>query len=102
MTPILGETENGVKTIRRTLGVLPEAVIYDVDLTMSLPPRAAAASGMNAIAHAVKALCARDGSPLASLIAEAGIAAMGRSLTRIADDPGDEDARSDALYGAWP
>src|SRR5205807_7583658 len=55
-TPILGETEGGRKTTQRTLKVLPETVIYDVDLTLGLPARLSVVSGLNAIAHAVEAL----------------------------------------------
>src|SRR6266849_11003877 len=36
-TPILGQTEGGLKTTQRTLKVLPETIVYDVDLTLSLP-----------------------------------------------------------------
>ena len=36
MTPIIGQTEDGVKTTQKTLKVLPETVIYDVDQTLSL------------------------------------------------------------------
>jgi alcohol dehydrogenase YqhD (iron-dependent ADH family) len=56
MTPILGETSGGVKTTQRSLKVLPEVVIYDVDLTVGLPRAVSATSGINAIAHAVEAL----------------------------------------------
>ena len=52
MTPILGETENGVKTTRRDKGILPTTVIYDVELTLSLPVGLSGTSGVNAIAHA--------------------------------------------------
>src|SRR5215210_5067428 len=45
MTPVLGESKDGVKTTQRTLRVLPEVVIYDVDLTMTLPPALSATSG---------------------------------------------------------
>jgi maleylacetate reductase len=100
-TPILGETRDGVKTTQRTLKVLPEVVIYDVDLTMGLPPAIAATSGMNAIAHAVEALYAKDRNPVVSLMAEEGIAAFARSLPKIVENPQDREARSDALYGAW-
>jgi maleylacetate reductase len=101
MTPILGETKGGTKTTQRTLKVLPEIVIYDVDLTLGLPPHVAAASGMNAMAHAVEALYARDRNPVVSLMAEEGLAALARALPRIVDDPLDRTARADALYGAW-
>lgn len=101
MTPVIGQTENGVKTTRRTRKVLPETVMYDVSLTLSLPPALAATSGMNAIAHAVEALYAEDRNPIISLMAEEAIRALAGALPRIASDPGDENARPDALYGAW-
>ena len=69
-TPILGETAAGQKTTQRTLKVLPEVIIYDVDLTLTLPAALTATSGMNAIAHAVEALYARDANPVISLLAE--------------------------------
>jgi maleylacetate reductase len=101
MTPILGETREGVKTTQRTLKVLPEVVIYDVDLTLLLPPSTSATSGMNAIAHAVEALYAKDRNPMISMMAEEGVSALARALPRISLDPQEQEARSDALYGAW-
>ncbi|KKK12426.1 hypothetical protein AOCH_003148, partial [Aspergillus ochraceoroseus] len=52
MTPILGETADGVKKTRSDPTILPGTVIYDVELTMSLPAATSATSGINAIAHA--------------------------------------------------
>lgn len=52
MTPILGETQDGEKTTRSDPKILPTTVIYDVDLTITLPASISAASGVNAIAHA--------------------------------------------------
>jgi maleylacetate reductase len=101
MTPILGETTGGVKTTQRSPKVLPEVVIYDVNLTMGLPPSIAATSAINAIAHAAEALYARDRNPVISLMAQEGIAALAGALPRIGEDPLDREARSDALYGAW-
>lgn len=101
MTPILGETRGGIKTTRRSHDLVPDTVIYDVDLTIELPPTLSASSGMNAIAHAVEALYAPDANPVISLMAEEGIAALGRALPRITLAPSDRAARQDALYGAW-
>jgi alcohol dehydrogenase class IV len=101
MTPILGETRDGLKTTVRSNDVLPETVIYDVDLTLSLPVGLAATSGINAIAHAVEALYARDCNPVTSLMAEEGIRALARALPAIAVKSDDRDARTQALYGAW-
>ena len=76
-------------------------IIYDVELTYGLPPGLSLVSGINAIAHAVEALYAREANPVISNLAEQGIAALGRALPRIVSDPADRDARSDALFGAW-
>ena len=54
MTPILGETQDGKKTTRSDQKILPGTVIYDVDLTMTLPASMSATSGINAVAHAGK------------------------------------------------
>jgi maleylacetate reductase len=101
MTPILGETDGGQKTTRSSPDILPETVIYDVELTLGLPVALSGTSGINAIAHAVEALYARDANPITSLIAEQAIAALARALPAIAADPGDRTARTRALYGAW-
>lgn len=101
MTPILGETQNGRKTTIRSLDVLPEAVIYDVDLTVSLPPGLSATSGINAIAHGVEALYAKDRNPVISLMAEDGIRTLSSALPILVHEPANMEARTNALYGAW-
>lgn len=100
-TPIIGQTENGVKITERTLKVLPEVIIYDVDLTLTMPVALSVTSGMNAIAHAAEGLYAQDGNPVIELIAEDGLRALASALPRLHVDAYDKQARSDALYGAW-
>lgn len=101
VTPIIGETRDGQKHTQRTLEVLPEVVIYDVELTLSLPVALSVASGFNAIAHAVEALYAANANPVTSLMAEEGIAALAESLPRIVQSPQSVEARCLAQYGAW-
>lgn len=102
MTAILGQTENGCKFTQTSPKVLPETVIYDVDLTLTLPREMSVTSGMNAIAHAVEAMYAENANPLLSILAEEGIRALSGALVKIADGATDDpEARSDALYGAW-
>ena len=66
--------------------MLPEVVIYDVDLTLTLPPALSATSGLNAIAHAMEALYARDGNPIVAMMAEEGVRAFAPALPRIVVD----------------
>ena len=101
MTPIYGLTEGGVKKTGRDPRVLPRTVIYDVNLTLSLPPALSATSGMNAIAHAVEALYAQDSNPIMSLLAQEGIRALAQGLPGVVKAPQDLEARSQCLYGAW-
>jgi len=100
-TPIIGETAGGRKTTQRTLKVLPEVILYDIELTLTLPVGLTVTSALNAIAHAVEARYARDRNPIISLLALDSIRALAGALPRIVEDPRNRDARSDALYGAW-
>ena len=100
-TPILGQTEGGRKTTQRALEVLPETIIYDVDLTLTLPVGISVTSGVNAIAHAVEALYARDANPIITSLAAQGIRSLMRALPGIVRNPQDANARSDALFGAY-
>ena len=101
MTPILGETAEGRKTTRSDKKILPGTVIYDVEFTMSLPPELSATSGVNAIAHAVEALYAKNTNPVINLLALDGISALAESLPIIVNDSQNHDARLRAQYGAW-
>ncbi|MFM8467994.1 MAG: maleylacetate reductase [Oxalobacteraceae bacterium] len=101
MTPIWGMTEQGVKKTGRDPRVLPRTVIYDPELTLSLPVSLSVTSGMNAIAHAAEGLYAQDSNPVMDLMAEEGIRALAEALPKIKSDAADLSARSSALYGAW-
>ena len=101
MTPIYGLTEAGLKKTGKDARVLPRTVIYDPELSRSLPVGLSVTSAINAIAHAAEGLYAQDSNPVMDLMAEEGIAAIARALPAIRRSPGDLEARSDALYGAW-
>ncbi len=101
VTPILGQTEDGVKTTVRDPRILPEVVIYDPALTLGLPVAMSVTSGLNAMAHAVEALYAKDRNPIASLQAVEGVRALHEALPRIVQRPDDLVARGQALMGSW-
>jgi maleylacetate reductase len=101
MTPIYGLTEDGVKKTGRDRRVLPRAVLYDPELTVSLPPNISGPSGINALAHCVEALYAEDANPVITLMAAEGIRVLSRSLPIVVQEPANLDARTDALYGSW-
>lgn len=101
MTAILGETADGLKVTRTDPRILPEVVLYDVELTLTLPVGLSATSGVNAMAHAVEALYAKESNPVITLMAKEGIRSFFEALPAIARNPFDIEARSSAFYGAW-
>ena len=101
MTPIWGVTTDARKTTGTDLAVLPRAVVYDPELTLTYPARPSAASGMNAVAHCVEALWAPGANPVTDAVALEGIALLAAGLRRVVADPADAEARAGALRGAW-
>jgi alcohol dehydrogenase class IV len=101
MTNIYGITENGIKKTGRDDKVLPKTVIYDVNFTLTLPPKISGPSGMNAMAHCVEALYAQDSNPIVVLMAAEGIRALAGALPLVVKEPTNVEARSQAQYGAW-
>ena len=95
----IGQADNRITG--RDRAALPATAIYDPELTLELPARVSAASGMNGMAHAVESLYGIDTNPVVQTMAEEAVRRLGSSLPRIVQNTQDLDARTDALYGAW-
>ncbi len=100
-TPILGQTEGGVKTTLTDAKVLPEVILYDPELVVSLPSAMTVTSGLNAIAHAAEALYAKDRTEPTSQLAIEGMKAFAQSLPILVNTPDDLPAREASLQGAY-
>ncbi|MDX3246719.1 maleylacetate reductase and hydroxyquinol 1,2-dioxygenase domain-containing protein [Streptomyces sp. ME18-1-4] len=100
-TPVLGETVDGRKVTRSSPAILPETVVYDVELTLGLPVPMSVTSGVNALAHAVEALYSPDATPVTDAMALEAVAAIARALPALHDDPSDLQARAELLQAAW-
>jgi alcohol dehydrogenase class IV len=101
MTPVWGMTEAQRKTTGRSRDVLPAVVIYDPELTVTLPAAVTGPSAMNAIAHCVEALYVPAANPVTSLLATEGIRALAQGAPAAVAAPNDIDARTLTLYGAY-
>lgn len=100
MTSIWGVTDGEVKRTGRDRDVAPRLVVYDPNLTRSLPVAVSAASGMNAIAHAVEAMYAPEVGPIATAAADEALRSLTRALPRVVARPDNLEARALALRGA--
>jgi maleylacetate reductase len=101
MTDILGETADGAKTTRRDPAIRPEVVVYDVDLTLTLPVALTVTSALNAIAHAMEGFYAPDRNPVTEALSREAMVAFHDALPVLARHPTDSEARAKALYAAW-
>lgn len=100
-TNVWGLTEDARKTTGSDDRVLPATVIYDSDLTLSLPVELSVASGLNGMAHCIDSLWAPRADPINAALAAEGIRALAEGLPKIVDDPQGTDGRDQALYGAY-
>ena len=80
--------------------MMPGVVISDPELTVGLPPKITAATGMDAFAHCFEAFCAPGFHPMADGIALEGLRLIQTYLPRAYDDGSDIEARSRMLAAA--
>ena len=88
---------NSVKKIIFHPKILPSIVILDPLLTIDLPPRLTAATGMDALAHNLEAFCAPGFHPMADGIALEGIKLIKTSLLKAFKDGKNIEARQNLL-----
>ena len=92
--------ETGVKKIIFHPKFMPTVVILDPLLTIDLPPRITAATGMDALAHNLEAFCAPGFHPMADGIALEGMRLIKNSLSLAVKDGQNIKARSEMLAAA--
>ena len=85
--------------------LLPKAAICDPDLTLGLPSRLTAATGMDAIAHCMETFMSAAFNPPADGIALDGLARGWTYIERATNNGSDREARfnlmSASMQGAW-
>ena len=96
---ILNE-ETGVKNIIFHPKFLPSIVILDPTLTIGLPPKMTAATGMDALAHNLEAYCAPGYHPMADGIALEGMRLINDWLLEAVNNGSNIEARQNMLTAA--
>jgi len=96
---ILNE-ETGVKNIIFHPKFLPSIVILDPKLTIGLPPKITAATGMDALAHCLEAYCAAGFHPMADGIALEGMRMINQWLLTAVKEGSNIEARMNMLTAA--
>ena len=101
MTGFCGITIDGMKRMHTSLRMLARTVIYDPELTLTLPDEEGAASAMNALAHCIDGVYVPSISPMIALTAAEGSRAIIEGLRKVAANPQDLSARSELMYGSY-
>jgi len=105
MTPVYGITHrladgSSRKITVRDPKITPRAVIYDPEITLTLPPNQTAGTGMNALAHCFEAVYSVTKNPLSTAAALVGLRAIHRALPLCLQNGANLDARTELLMGA--
>lgn len=97
---ILTDSRSRVKKIIFHPGMMPKAAICDPELTVGMPGRITAGTGMDALAHCVEAYCTPVYHPLCQGIALEGMRLVREFLPRAHADGGDLEARAHMMSAA--
>ena len=82
--------------------ILPDVAVLDPELTLGLPAHVTAATGIDAMVHAIEAYASANpnNNPVSRALAVEALCLMGRVLQRAVDTPGNIEARIDMMLGS--
>lgn len=97
---IITDESNDEKLLCAGIGFMPVAALIDFNLTLSLPPRTTADTGIDALTHAIEAYVSRKANPFSDSQALAAMRLIGPNLRRAYHDGNDVAAREAMMVGA--
>ena len=97
---VITDPDTDEKMLCMGLGFMPVAAVVDPELTLSLPSRVTADTGIDALTHAIEAYVSRKASAFTDQQALAAMRLIGPNLRRAYHDPQDRDARAAMLLGS--
>jgi alcohol dehydrogenase class IV len=97
---IITDTARDEKMLIAGLGALPLAAVVDYELTMGLPRRITADTGIDSLTHALEAFVSRRANPVSDDYARAAMRLIAPNLRAVWANPGDHAAREAMMRGA--
>lgn len=82
--------------------ILPDIAVLDAELTLGMPGPVTAATGIDAMVHAIEAYASvnPNNNPLSKMLAREALRLLGANIERVMEAPQDIDARGAMLLGA--
>jgi len=97
---IITDTSENRKRVIGSRHLLPKTVILDPQLTVSMPPRLTAYTGLDALSHSIEAFVVDRYAPLADAFAREGMRLVTDSLVKAYDAGEDRRAREDMMLAS--
>src|SRR5580658_5193563 len=97
---VITDTERDEKMLINGLGCLPLAAIVDYELTLTVPPRTTADTGVDSFTHALEAFVSRRANPFSDALALAAMDLIGKNIRTAYAEPGNHAAREAMMIGA--
>ncbi len=97
---VITDTARDEKMLIAGLAALPLAALVDYELTLSVPPRTTADTGVDSFTHALEAFVSRRANPYSDSMALAAMRLIGANLRRVYREPKHAEAREAMMLGA--
>ncbi|MCK2148091.1 iron-containing alcohol dehydrogenase [Marinobacter alexandrii] len=97
---IITNEVNDEKMLCVGIGFMPVAALVDYSLTLSLPKRITADTGIDALTHAMEAYVSRKANPFSDSQALSAMRLIGPNLRRVYRDGADREAREAMMLGS--
>ena len=100
LAAVINNSDAGVKMAFTSPRLIPTAAFLDPRMTLTAPPKITAATGMDALTHAVEAYYGLQKNPVSDAFAVAAIRLIMGNLEKCTKNGSDEKARLDMANGA--
>jgi len=97
---IITDTERDVKMLIISPWIMPQVALIDPLLTLKMPKHITAATGLDALTHAIEAYVSRKAHPMTDILALSAIGHIAKNLPIAFGDPSNLEARAATLLGS--
>ncbi|MFD1362456.1 iron-containing alcohol dehydrogenase [Lentibacillus salinarum] len=97
---VITNTTNDVKMMIKQPAFLPEVAIVDPQLTMSAPKKVIAATGVDALSHAIEAYISKRSHPMTDMMALSAMNLIVNNITKSYDSTDNIDAKEKMILGS--
>ena len=98
---LIFDSASGNKEAIISRHLIPDWVFLDPELTLNLPPRIAAATGMDALCHCLESYISVNGNPISEAYAYEGLKLIGANLDQVGETKSSPEVRGKMLLGSF-